>query len=560
MLLETFIKTSNPFILAILIIAGLGLFLYGINLMSQSLKKIAGNKLKLIIEKTTNSPIKGILVGMLITILIQSSSGTTALVVGLVSAGLMSLDQAVGVIMGANVGTTITTVLIGLPIANYFMIFVAIGAFIYMLAKSKKVKEIGLALFGFGVLFLGLNLMDGSLNYIFNEYKEGATALFAKFSEIPFLGLLTGTIFTALVQSSAASIGILQSLYSGSIIGLKGALAILIGSNIGTTITAILSSIGSSKNAKRTAVVHAMFNIFGALIFMILLIPYTALLNLIEETFNVDKKLTIAIAHIIFNLLATFILFFFRKPMTILAKKMIRSEEETNPIYQGLSDYSLCKKSAPLALEFSKKAVDYMMNITNEFFILTKEYAFKNTSDTPIKAQEYEHEINLLDKKIHDYLINITQTEVDNVDSNKLSKYLDTEKDLERIGDHLTNICEFFQERYSEKLMLSDEGAKDLKEMFDALSDMLNDSFKSFYEINKDEANKAILIENKIDDMEQIFRKRHIVRLKEGICTVSNLDYYVEILSNLERIGDHADNISNNVINDEYVEFEVLNH
>lgn len=211
LLSEKFISPDSPiWLIIILILAGLGLFLYGINLMSTSLKTLAGNKLKIIIEKSTNSPLKGILVGIVITVLIQSSSGTTALVVGLVSAGLMTLPQSIGVIMGANIGTTITSVLIGLPISDYFIVFAGIGAFIYFFSKKKKVKELGAAIFGFGLLFFGLAIMSSSLNVIFDKNKEFATDLFAKFSSIPILGLLVGTAFTAVIQSSAAAIGILQ--------------------------------------------------------------------------------------------------------------------------------------------------------------------------------------------------------------------------------------------------------------------------------------------------------------------------------------------------------------
>ena len=269
LLSEKFISPDSPiWLIIILILAGLGLFLYGINLMSTSLKTLAGNKLKIIIEKSTNSPLKGILVGIVITVLIQSSSGTTALVVGLVSAGLMTLPQSIGVIMGANIGTTITSVLIGLPISDYFIVFAGIGAFIYFFSKKKKVKELGAAIFGFGLLFFGLAIMSSSLNVIFDKNKEFATDLFAKFSSIPILGLLVGTAFTAVIQSSAAAIGILQTLFESNIIGLKGALAILIGSNIGTTITAVMAAAGAPTNAKRTACVHAMFNIIGAILFM----------------------------------------------------------------------------------------------------------------------------------------------------------------------------------------------------------------------------------------------------------------------------------------------------
>ena len=545
-------NVQNWTLLVILILSGLGLFLYGINRLSSSLKNIAGDKLKMIIQKTTDSPFKGILVGIIVTVLIQSSSGTTALIVGLVGAGLMTLPQAIGVIMGANIGTTLTVVLIGLPISDYLVSFTFIGAFLYFFSKKKRTKEIGLALFGFGILFLGLVLMSNGLNAIFNQYEEEARNLFANFSKYPALGLLLGTIFTALIQSSAASIGILQTLYAGGTIELIGALAILIGSNIGTTITAVFSAIGGSTESKRTAAIHTMFNVFGALLFMIILYPFTQLIGLMEKSMNLDSKMTIAVAHIIFNIASTFILFWFRNLMSKLAIKMFKSKTETHPIYRGLADYSLIKKNTYMALEFVSRALKYMGDITVDYFKMTKDYSFEYKADTVVKANNYENELDLLNAKIHDYLIKITLEGVDKKESNLLSKYLDTVKDLERIGDHLTNIIEFFDQRYQAKINLSDEGAQDLKVMFDTLDFMVTNSLIAIETWDKDLAHKVDIEEPKVDQMEEIYRKKHVLRINKGICSVSDLDYYVDILSNLERIGDHTENIAQNVINDDY--------
>ncbi len=545
-------NVQNWTLLVILILSGLGLFLYGINRLSSSLKNIAGDKLKMIIQKTTDSPFKGILVGIIVTVLIQSSSGTTALIVGLVGAGLMTLPQAIGVIMGANIGTTLTVVLIGLPISDYLVSFTFIGAFLYFFSKKKRTKEIGLALFGFGILFLGLVLMSNGLNAIFNQYEEEARNLFANFSKYPALGLLLGTIFTALIQSSAASIGILQTLYAGGTIELIGALAILIGSNIGTTITAVFSAIGGSTESKRTAAIHTMFNVFGALLFMIILYPFTQLIGLMEKSMNLDSKMTIAVAHIIFNIASTFILFWFRNLMSKLAIKMFKSKTETHPIYRGLADYSLIKKNTYMALEFVSRALKYMGDITVDYFKITKDYSFEYKADTVVKANNYENELDLLNAKIHDYLIKITLEGVDKKESNLLSKYLDTVKDLERIGDHLTNIIEFFDQRYQAKINLSDEGAQDLKVMFDTLDFMVTNSLIAIETWDKELAHKVDIEEPKVDQMEEIYRKKHVLRINKGICSVSDLDYYVDILSNLERIGDHTENIAQNVINDDY--------
>ena len=541
-------------LLIIIVLAGLGLFLYGINRMSSSLKAIAGDRLKTIIKKTTDSPLKGILVGIVVTILIQSSSGTTALIVGLVGAGLMTLPQAIGVIMGANIGTTLTVLMMGLPISDYFISFVFIGSAIYFFAKKKKTKEIGQALFGFGILFLGLTLMSQGLDQIFTEYEEQSKNLFTYFSNYPILGLLLGTVFTAIIQSSAASLGILQALYAGGTIKLIGAISIMIGANVGTTITAVFSAIGGTTESKRTACVHTMFNVVGAIMFMIILYPYSMLIEKIEELWHLNGELTIAVSHIIFNIVVTFVLFWFRNLMAKLACKMFKDKTSTNVIYRGLNDHSLIKKSTSMALEFVSTAIKYMTEKTLEYFNLTYKYSFENIKGTIEEADVLEKELDTLDKQIHDYLIRITQEGINKEDSNTLSKYLDTIKDLERIGDHLTNIIEFFNARYDANLKLSEEGSKDLNTMYEALEKMVNKACDAINTWNKDEAKIVIEIENSVDEMEEVYRKRHIIRINKGICTVSDLDYYVEILSNLERIGDHADNIANNVVNDEFAE------
>jgi len=541
-------------LLIIIVLAGLGLFLYGINRMSSSLKAIAGDRLKTIIKKTTDSPLKGILVGIVVTILIQSSSGTTALIVGLVGAGLMTLPQAIGVIMGANIGTTLTVLMMGLPISDYFISFVFIGSAIYFFAKKKKTKEIGQALFGFGILFLGLTLMSQGLNQIFTEYEEQSKNLFTYFSNYPILGLLLGTVFTAIIQSSAASLGILQALYAGGTIKLIGAISIMIGANVGTTITAVFSAIGGTTESKRTACVHTMFNVVGAIMFMIILYPYSMLIGKIEELWHLNGELTIAVSHIIFNIVVTFVLFWFRNIMAKVACKMFKDKTSTNVIYRGLNDHSLIKKSTSMALEFVSTAIKYMTEKTLEYFNLTYKYSFENIKGTIEEADVLEKELDTLDKQIHDYLIRITQEGINKEDSNTLSKYLDTIKDLERIGDHLTNIIEFFNARYDANLKLSEEGSKDLNTMYEALEKMVNKACDAINTWNKDEAKIVIEIENSVDEMEEVYRKRHIIRINKGICTVSDLDYYVEILSNLERIGDHADNIANNVVNDEFAE------
>ncbi len=557
----------NIWIQLLAVFGGLGIFLYGINSMSDSLKAFAGNKMKVIIEKTTNTPFKGILVGAGVTALIQSSSGTTALTVGLVRAGLMSFTQAIGVIMGANIGTTVTSFLIGLNISTYSLLFVGLGSMVIFFSKKKKLKELGGIILGFGLLFFGLDLMGEALKTILKEYEGPATKMFTVLGKYPILGLLVGTLLTAVIQSSSASIGILQALYVTGGIGLTGALPILLGANIGTTITAIFASIGATVPAKRTAVVHILFNIIGALLFMLLLrIAYVPLVSFIETKWLIPlygtntPAMTIGIAHIIFNVISTFVLFFFIKQLSYFACKLVPGTEQTDALSEELSDFSLIEKSPTLALEFVKKAIRRMGDLTVEYYELTKKYTFEHTSNTTDLAEEYERNINSLDKKIHDYLFKFTTMDLDNSYSNILSKHLDTIKDLERIGDHCTNLVGFFNERYEAKETFSFEGSEDIKEMYEAIDKMIEGSIKAYSTFDKKMAQPVAVLEDKVDKMEEMFRKKHVIRINNGTCGFTNADYFVDILSNLERIADHANNIASNIINDEYCQFDEFDH
>ena len=531
------------------VLGGLGLFLYGINQMGDSLKTLAGDKLKSIIEKTTNTPIKGVLVGTLVTAVIQSSSGTTALTVGLVRAGLMTFPQAIGVILGANIGATITSFFIGLNIEEYALLFVGIGALMIFFTKKEKVSEIGKAIFGFGMLFYGLKTMGEGLNDILSHYEDQATQLFTLISNYPILGLLIGTALTALVQSSSAIIGILQTLYSQGFIGMFGAIPIMLGCNIGTTITACIAGIGGGVQAKRTAFVHVTFNVVGAVLFMALLWPFSKLMGLIENSMLLGlgehPKMSIAIAHLIFNFVTTFIMFFLIKVMVILATKLIKDKpNEEQTILDSLLDYSLIEKSPSFSLTFAKKSIDYMCKCVSDYVAMAREYSFDKEKNYGNQPKEIEETIDELDKRIHDYLIRLTLTDLNQSNSHLLSAYLDAIKDLERIGDHCTNIFEFFEERYATEKELSEDGKQDLGQLYDTLQEMLDKTFEAFYTWDKNKAIEVDALEDQVDKLEAVFHQRHVHRIDSGACSYLNADHYVEILSNIERMGDHLENIS----------------
>ncbi len=546
-----------------IILGGLGIFLYGINLMGDSLKELAGDKLKMIIEKTTNTPIKGILVGALVTAIIQSSSGTTALTVGLVRAGLLSFPQAVGIIMGANIGTTITSFIVGLNIEDSALWFVGIGAILIFFFNKDKIKKLGGIILGFGLLFYGLGLMGDSLKELLNYYNEETSALFEWLANNPLgwiIGLFVGTGVTAVVQSSSATISIVQKLYGQGSIQLMGAIPILLGCNIGTTVTAMFACIGGGTQAKRTSFVHAVFNMFGAVLFMILLVPYTALVQLIEDSIlgpmGADPSMTLAFAHIIFNVVTTLILYFLVNKIVALATKVIKdNDNDEHKIVDELLDYSLINRSSVLALELVKKAVNYMGSNIQRFIYITKEYSFNRNDEYINEGREIEARINLLDKRIHDYLIKLIITDIDAKSSTLISKYLDQIKDFERIGDHCKNLLGFFKERYENSYELSNEGKQDLEQIYSVLIKMSDLTIDALSKWSIEEAKEATICEDEIDKMEEVFHSRHVYRLNNGMCSVLSAEHFVEILANIERIGDHLENINESIISDNNIKY-----
>jgi len=543
------------------VFGGLALFLFGINMMSDSLKLAAGNKLKVIIEKTTNTPLKGILVGIVLTVLIQSSSGTTALMIGLLRSGLMTLPQSVGIIMGANIGTTVTAFIIGLPVASYGLYIIAFG-FLLTFVGKRRVKHVGGVFLGLGLLFLGLKTMEGGLKPL--AQTEMATDLFRTFANNWFLGTVFGALFTALVQSSSAAIGVLEKLYhlnadpTITSISLAGAIPLLLGANIGTTITAMLASIGGNIESKRAAVVHTTFNTIMAVVFLILLVPYTQVVASFESRFLEQySMLTIAFAHLFQNASMTILLYFFINKMIWFSKKVVRDKISTQ-IPEQMFDDKLIQESPELALEFAKKAISYMGNLVKDYFELAREYSFKENPKLVEEGYTLEMMIDTYDIKLHDYLIKISRAGLDLDGSKKLSRDLDTIKDFERIGDHLTNIVEFFDMRYKESLALSEEGTKDLHEMYDALTAMLDDTLNAFINQDVELAHQVVIAENKIDEIEEKARYKYIERLKRGEITFVMAANYPDILANLERIGDHLMNIAGSIIEPLYVPLSII--
>ncbi len=537
------------------IFGGLALFLFGINLMSESLKSVAGSRLKLVIEKTTNTPLKGILVGVLMTALIQSSSGTTALMIGLLRAGLMTLPQSVGVIMGANIGTTVTAFIIALPIAKWGLYFIAVGVVMQFVSK-RKIKQIGGVILGLGMLFYGLQIMGAELKTF--SQTNVAEGMFETFSRNWFLGTTFGTVFTMIIQSSSAAIGILETLYNINASGvasitLQGAVPILLGANIGTTITAFLASIGGNTESKRASFIHILFNIISAVVFLIILIPYEAMIQWFEDRFLTPYSMyTIAFAHAFQNIAMTFVMYWFIKQMIWLSKIVVKDKKK-NAIPEDIFDEKIIYQSPNLALEFVKKGILYMGSVVKDYFHIVRSYATKDQADLVREGYEHEELIDQYDIRLHDYLIKIAQSGLEANDSKKLSRDLDTIKDFERVGDHLTNILDFFQDRYKEGQSLSDEGKEELENLFNVIEEMINDTLFSFEKNDPEIAYRVVHNEDVVDKYEEIYRYRHIERLKAGQVTFSLAENFVDILSNIERMADHLLNIAQSVIEPLYI-------
>ncbi len=527
-------------------IGGLGIFLYGIKSMGDGLQKSAGDRLRSILDRLTTNPFMGVLAGIFVTVAIQSSSGTTVIVIGLVSAGFMTLRQAIGVIMGANIGTTVTAFIIGIDIGEYSLPILAVGAFLLFFFKNNRINNFGQVVFGFGALFYGLELMGEGMKPL--RELQSFIDLTQSMSDNAFLGVLVGTVFTIIVQSSSATIGILQGLYSEGLVDLNAALPVLFGDNIGTTITAVLASIGASVAARRAAVVHVMFNVIGTIIFMIILIPFTTFISWLDQLLNLNPAMQIAFAHGTFNVSNTLIQFPFIALLALIVTKIVAGEDVEIEFKPKHLDPQLIEQSPSIALGAAKEEVVRMghfavQGIQESYnYLQTKN---KKNSDT---AYQIEDAINNLDNKITEYLVKMSRSSLSAQESESHSFLIDTIRDIERIGDHCENILELVDYQLANKVILTEEAMADLNEMFELTMETVLQAILALEKNDKAIAYSVVEREVLIDTMERKFRKKHILRLNEGICTAQSGIVFVDIVSNLERMGDHSVNIAGTVL------------
>ncbi|WP_035002199.1 Na/Pi cotransporter family protein [Bhargavaea cecembensis] len=527
-------------------IGGLGIFLFAINFMGNALQKAAGDRLRDILDRFTTNPFMGVLVGIVVTVLIQSSSGTTVIVVGLVSAGFMKLRQAIGVIMGANIGTTVTAFIIGIDVGAYALPIMGLGAFLLFFFKKDKIKNLGEVVFGFGGLFLGLELMSGGMKPL--RELPAFIDLTLSMSENSLLGVVVGTVFTLIVQSSSATVGILQGLYAEQLVDLRAALPILFGDNIGTTITAVLASLGASVAARRAAATHVLFNVVGTIVFLILLAPFTAYVSWLSSTLGLEPKMQIAFAHGSFNVANTIIQFPLIGAWAYVVTKLIPGEDVSIEFKPKHLDPSFITQSPSIAIGQAKEEIlrmgEYAVRGLNETYTYLKT-SEKKHSET---AYQLEDAINNLDRGITDYLVKVSAEPISAIESERHVILMETVRDIERIGDHFENIIELIDYREANRVVLTEGAMEDLDEMFTLTIETVGRSLEALNHHDSEIAREVAEKEDLIDKMERKFRKKHIQRLNDGQCSAQAGIVFVDIVSNLERIGDHAVNIAESIL------------
>jgi phosphate:Na+ symporter len=523
------------------LIGGLGLFIYGMRLMGEGLEKAAGDKLKNLLELLTKNKFLGITVGILVTAIIQSSSATTVMVVGLVNAGLMNLNQAIGIIMGANIGTTMTAQLIAFKLTDLALPAIGIGTAVFMFSKQKTQKFIGEIILGFGLLFFGMQTMEIALKPL-AKMPEFVNFL-ASFSKTPVLGVLAGFLTTGIIQSSSATIGILQALAGQGIVDISIALPILFGDNIGTCVTALLSSIGTNITARRAALLHLIIKVIGTVIFLFL-IP---VLKTVVLTTSPDPIRQIANAHTIFNVTNTIILLPFSFVLIKLVTRLMPGEPVI--VERGLKfiDDRLLKTPSVAFLQVNKE-IARMGRLSLETVRDTVNIFLNYNEQKDKLAREKETVINELARDITRFLALLSRTRLSSNEASFLTKMINAVNDMERVGDHAMNILELAEDKHEKKLPFSKEALSELVQISSKVQENFSLSVEAFSENDRDKSTAIIINEEEIDNMEKNLRANHIKRLNEGTCYPSSGLLFLDVLNNLERIGDHAFNLASYIL------------
>ena len=546
-------------------VGGLGMFLYGMHVMADGLQKSAGGRMKQLLGILTNHRILGVLVGALVTAVIQSSSATTVMVVGFVNAGIISLTQAVGVIMGANIGTTITAWLVSMSEWGQMLkpeffapLLIGVGAFIVLFVNKEKYRQVGEILVGFGVLFIGLSFMSSSIT----PYKDApifATA-FRVLGKNPILGILTGAIVTAIIQSSSASVGILQTLALNGVVSWNSAIYITLGQNIGTCVTALISSAGANRTAKRAAVIHLLFNVIGAVVFGILMFAIFTM-NPVFAGGQVTS-VGISIFHTVFNISNTLLLFPFAKQLVTFSGRIIREKPErlaAAEISMTSVDEEVLERphldlrifsSPSFAIQSAAEQVVHMGELAREHVEISMGSVFDVSEEKIRRSDALEKTLDVFEKDLTEYLVHLSHESLTEQQIQTVSHLLFTVSDLERIGDHCDNIAELASSLVQGHVQLSGDAVEDLKDIKDVVLKTVDLAISSRNRESIMDAKRVYMLEDDVDSMEEDMRHNHMERLSKGLCSADTGIVFLDILSNLERISDHAVNIA------EYVEAE----
>lgn len=525
-----------------MLLGGLGLFLYGMKLMGDGLEMAAGSRLKRIVEKLTRNKYMGALVGLIVTMIIQSSSSTTVMVVGFVNAGLMTLAQATGVIMGANIGTTVTGLLIAIKLNDLAPIAIFIGVVLMVFVKKTSYKHVGQIIAGFGILFMGMTNMGDALAPLSESqmFKD----MMSTFSN-PLLGVLIGLVFTAIIQSSSASVGVLMALAGQGVVPIESAVFVIFGQNIGTCVTAVLSCIGTNRTAKRTAMVHLLFNVIGATLFICISL-FTPFISWVKLAAPDNILMQISIVHITFNVVTTAILLPLSGFLVKLACFVIPGQDEKREAKSLKYLDSRILKAPPIAVAQVLKEVARMGDLARKNYLMSMDMLFSGNTEKMEELEDNEEVLNFLNTNITEYLVKINALELEDNDRQLVGSLFHVVNDFERVGDHAENIAEQAQQMQATKTTFSGQALEELHEMQDKVIHVLDDSCRLFQERKMDFelAFRINSTEDSIDNLARTCKENHISRLNQNLCTAQGGAIYNDLITNLERIADHSTNIA----------------
>lgn len=532
-------------------IGGLGMFIYGMQIMAQGLENAAGSKMKSLLEVLTKNKFFGVLLGAFITAVIQSSSATTVMVVGFVNAGIMNLTQAMGVIMGANIGTTVTGWLVSsvewakaLSPANIAPVAVMIGVIVMLTGKRRSTKDISSIIVGFGILFIGITTMSDAVEPL--QQSEAFCNLFVTLGHSPFLGIVAGALVTAVIQSSSASVGILQSLAAAGLVPFNAAVYIIMGQNIGTCVTALLSAIGANKNAKRAAMIHLYFNLIGTVAFMVLFYMINAAVHF-PFMAQMATPATIAITHSVFNITATLVWLPFSNLLVKLACLTIR-DDKVDEVSREDQEFMILEsrflEKPAFAVEQGRNAAKHMEQDSRKILDIALGLIYSYSDEQAERVQKLESKIDRYEDELGTYLVKLNNKDLSERDSHSVSIMLHCIGDFERISDHAVNIMESAQELHEKNISFSPQARNELQVLIAVVSRIVDTAYQVFDKQDLNLTRDVEPLEEIVDELSKELKRRHVNRLRLGECTIEMGFILTDLITSLERIADHCSNIS----------------